>query len=519
MPVINTNIPSLIAQNNLSKTQTALQTAMQRLSSGLRINSSKDDAAGLAIANRMTTQINGLNQAARNANDAISLAQTADSALTEMTNNLQRIRELAVQAANSTNSASDRAALDQEVQQRLSEIDRIASQTTFNGQKVLDGSFGSATFQVGANVGDTITLGLSTSMRSSVLGKTADYVDSTTLYDGTMALGLQGTGVGGTALSSGDVNITVGSGDAVNVGGSASYAGTAISQDGTSAYAKVAAINGAGITGLTATAETDVQAGFSAGGITDNGYSLSINGTAIYSSYDASGTGAALDGSTVAAAINANSNTTGVTANFDGTNMTLTAVDGRNITVSQTDTTNTGDGLTAATATNNTVNATAGTGFDATTTAAGTAVNTTAYGTIRLISAETIAVNKLSGSGAANIGYTDTSSLALGSAALNTSSVTTVNNANTTITRVDAGLTAIAALRSTFGAIQNRFDSVIASTNATSQNLSAARSRIQDADFAAETASLTRAQILQQAGTAMVAQANTLPNSVLTLLR
>jgi len=510
MPVINTNIPSLIAQNNLSKTQTALQTAMERLSSGLRINSSKDDAAGLAIANRMTTQINGLNQAARNANDAISLAQTADSALTEMTNNLQRIRELAVQAANSTNSSSDRAALNQEVQQRLDEIDRIATQTSFNGQRVLDGSFGSATFQVGANVGDTITLGLSTSMRSSAIGKTADYVDGTTAYDSAKALGAQGTGVSSIALGSGDLTIAVGSSDAVAVGSSSNYVGTETGQDATSAYAKVAAINGAAIGGLTATAETDVTSGFKT--VTDNGYSLTINNTAIFSSYDA-GTNN-LDGSSVAAAINSNTSTTGVTASFDGTNMTLTAVDGRNINVDQTTTTNVGDGLLAAAGNNNTQNGTT-TPFDATTAGAGATTSVSAYGTIRLTAANTITI---AGGTPANAGYTATS-LALGSQALNTTSVTTVANANTTLTRVDSALDAIAGLRSTFGAIQNRFDSVIASTQATSQNLAAARSRIQDADFAAETASLTRAQILQQAGTAMVAQANSVPNTVLTLLR
>ena len=507
MPVINTNIPSLIAQNNLGKTQTALQTAMERLSSGLRINSSKDDAAGLAIANRMTTQINGLNQAARNANDAISLAQTADSALTEMTNNLQRIRELAVQAANSTNSSSDRAALNQEVQQRLDEIDRIATQTSFNGQRVLDGSFGSATFQVGANVGDTITLGLSTSTRTSAIGKTADYVDGTTAYDSTKALGAQGAGVGSNPLSSGDLTIAIGTSDPVAVGSSSNYVGTVASQDATSAYAKVAAINGAAIGGLTATAETDVTNAFSTVAATETSYSLSINGTAIFSSYDASASGA-LDGSAVASAINANTSTTGVTASYDGANMTLTAVDGRNVTVNQQETVgSTGFGAVAG---NNNGSNTA----SMVTGAAGN-VTQTYVGTIRMTAAETITI---AGATPANAGYSATS-LALGSAALNTTSVTTVANANTMLTRVDSALNAIASLRSTFGAIQNRFDSVISSTQATSQNLAAARSRIQDADFAAETASLTRAQILQQAGTAMVAQANAVPNTVLTLLR
>ena len=174
--VINTNVLSLNAQRNLTTSQSSLATALQRLSSGLRINSAKDDAAGLAISDRFTTQIRGLNQAVRNASDGISLAQTTESALGELTNNLQRIREIAVQSANASNSASDRAALDQEVQQRLAEVERIATQTAFNGQKVLDGTFGNAVFQVGANVGETITVGLSTSMRTTQIGKTADYV-------------------------------------------------------------------------------------------------------------------------------------------------------------------------------------------------------------------------------------------------------------------------------------------------------------------------------------------------------
>src|SRR6188474_3052347 len=167
---INTNVLSLNAQRNLSTSAAQLATSLQRLSSGLRINSAKDDAAGLAISDRFTTQIRGLTQAARNANDGISLAQTTEGALGELTNNLQRIRELAVQSANSTNSASDRSALDQEVQQRLAEVDRIATQTSFNGRKVLVGSFGNATFQVGANVGETISVGLDSSVKQADIG-------------------------------------------------------------------------------------------------------------------------------------------------------------------------------------------------------------------------------------------------------------------------------------------------------------------------------------------------------------
>lgn len=513
--VINTNVASLNAQRNLNMSQTALATSLQRLSSGLRINSAKDDAAGLAIAERFTTQIRGLNQATRNSNDGISLAQTGEGALAEITNNLQRIRELAVQSANATNSSSDRAALDQEVQQRLAEIDRISSQTSFNGQKILDGTFGNATFQVGANVGETIGVGLSTSMRTIAIGKTADYVMGAS-FNSALAVGQQGTTVSTSALAASDLTLALGTnGQAVSVAASASYAGSANGQGSTSAYAKAAAINAAGVGGLTATADTTVQIAFAtinASSTANDTYSLSINGQAIYTNATT-----VIDGAAMATAINTNASATGVTATFDSANnrMTLSAVDGRNITTVQTigsaGTANEGFNGTGA-GTNNNINA----ALAYNTAADGNAITRVAFGSVRLTAADVIVVG---GSGTpANSGYA-AGSLALGASALNSASVTSVSNANTTITRVDAALTAVSSLRSTFGAVQNRFESVIANLQATSENLSASRSRIQDADFAAETASLTRNQILQQAGTAMLAQANALPNQVLTLLR
>jgi flagellin len=509
--VINTNTLSLNAQRNLQTSGNQLATALQRLSSGLRINSAKDDAAGLAISNRFTTQINGLNVATRNANDGISLAQTAESALGELTNNLQRIRELAVQSANASNSASDRAALDQEVQQRLAEVDRIATQTAFNGQKVLDGTFGNASFQVGANVGETINVGLSTSVRTVAIGKTADYVSNTT-YNANLQIGQQGASVSATALAAGDLTIALGNGQAVGVGASASYVGSATGQGDTSAYAKAAAINAAGVSGLTAVADNTIQIAFTsvAGSATANDtYSLSINGTSIYST-----SAAVLDGTSVATAINANSGATGVTASFESGVMTLRASDGRNININQSLGAAAGgnEGFNGTSAgTNNTLNDALN--FN---TAAGANTNLTAIGSIRLTAAEAIVIG---GNTPANAGFTAPGSLALGAQALSSVSVTTAANANTAITRVDAALTAVSSLRSTFGAIQNRFESTIANLQAVSENLSASRSRILDADFAAETANLTRAQILQQAGTAILAQANSVPQNVLSLLR
>jgi flagellin len=505
--VINTNIAALNAQRNLNSSQGSLATSLQRLSSGLRINTAKDDAAGLAIASRFTTQIRGLDQAARNANDGISLAQTAEGALGELTSNLQRIRELAVQAANSTNSSSDRAALDQEVQQRLAEVDRIAQTTSFNGQKVLDGTFGTAAFQVGANVGETISVGLSTSMRTTAIGKTADYV-SGSAYSSTLNVGQQGAGVNGTAITAAtDLTLAVGSGTAVAIPNTAAGpAGAAAGQTSSSAYAKAAAINSAGIGGLTATADTTAVFTFNV--IDDaTAYSLTINGTAIVTAQDYSAVD--MTGSSLASLINSNSSATGVTASYDGTNMTLNAADGRDIIMTEVATGGATDGFEdAPDALNNTAN-------DALTQTAVAPGQITARGSIRLIASEQIVVG---GTAPALIGFSGTT-LALGNSALSSGSVTTAANANTMMTKVDAALNSISTLRSTLGAIQNRFESTISNLQATSENLSASRSRIQDADFAAETANLTRNQILQQAGVAMLAQANSLPNNVLALLR
>jgi flagellin len=505
---INTNIASLNAQRNLTTSQGALATSLQRLSSGLRINSAKDDAAGLAIANRFTTQIRGMTQAVRNANDGISLAQTAEGALSEVTANLQRIRELSVQAANATNSASDRAALDQEVQQRLAEVDRIAQTTSFNGTKVLDGSFGSAAFQVGANVGETISVDLSTSMRTTAIGKIADYVGGAT-YSSASNIGQQGTAVDTTALASGELTIAVGDGDAIAIGAAvAGPAGAAAGQTTSSAYAKAAAINAAGIGGLTATADTTAVFAFTDVTLATD-YTLVVNGVTVHAATDYTAAGVSdLTGSALASMINANSSATGVTASFDGTNMTLNAADGRDIIMAETATGGAAEGLDVTPdALNNSAN-------DAIT-LNGAAATATAKGSIRLTAADEIVVG---GSTPARIGYI-ASTLALGASALSNGSVTTVTNANDMISKVDAALTSVSSLRSTFGAIQNRFESTVTNLQTTTENLSSSRSRVQDADFAEETAALTKNQILQQAGVAMLAQANSLPQNVLSLLR
>ena len=374
--VINTNVMSLNAQRNLSSSGTELATALQRLSSGLRINSAKDDAAGLAISERFTTQIRGLNQAVRNANDGISLSQVAEGALQEVTNNLQRIRELAVQSRNATNSVSDRAALDAEVQQLKSEIARVAGQASFNGVKLLDGTFTSQVFQVGADAGQIISI--------------ESIVDSRIANLGTR--------------------------------------------------------NTATITGAAASAFTAVTAG-----------DLTINGVSVGAI--ALDTTAAERAAGVIEAINSVAGTTGVIAY-------------------------------AATAT-----------------------------TVQLIGDAAINIVAAGTASAATTGFATGATATTVATGFAAAAVTNVQLADTTIRQMDAALSAVNTGRANLGAIQNRFTSVVASLNTASENLSASRSRILDADFAAETASLTRAQILQQAGTAILAQANAVPQNVLQLLR
>ena len=471
--IINTNLASLTAQRNSSKTQNDLQTAISRLSSGLRINSAKDDAAGLAIADRFTSQIRGLNQAARNANDGISLAQTAEGSLASVGDNLQRIRELSVQAANATNSASDRASLQLEVAQLVSEIDRVATQTAFNGTNLLDGSFTAKAFQVGANVGQTITVASIASARTSALG----------VYQG-FTLTNQSIGTAGAAAA---LTVTVGSGSAVALG--------SVARD---AKAISAAINNGNVAGLTATANaTAVAAGTSTANSSASGTAVyTINGVAINLAGVTGAGGLTGNRAAAVAAINAQSAATGVTATDTGAGVSLAAADGRNITTSYALT-----GFTGSTV------ADFGLGADATT---GGTVNVT-Y----------VAPTGTSGNVvfAQTGGFASSTAIAATGTAMNAVDISTVAGANAALAAVDAALTTVNSSRASLGAIQNRFQSTIENLQTTGENLTASRSRIQDADFAQETANLSRAQVLQQAGTAMVAQANQLPQQVLQLLR
>jgi flagellin len=681
--VINTNISSLNAQHNLTKSGATLQTALERLSSGLRINSAKDDAAGLAISERMTAQINGLNQATRNANDGISLTQTAESAIAGMTDNLQRLRELAVQAANSTNSASDRASIQSEVSQLVSEIGRISGTTEFNGIKLLDGSFNGKTFQVGANANQTIAVAIE-STSTNKLG--SSLTSSLTAVNN------------GTAMAAGDLVLNgVAIGSSVATSDNASTAGGAIS-----AISKAAAINLlTGQTGVTAKVDTTTAVGASqalGGGIGK----VTINGVDT-TNVTLSGVDATADRTALVQAINAKSSLTGVTATDTGlsaTGIQLSAADGRNIVTSLTqvagsvggssiftsastgikETTSYGNftlssskaiavtgsssianaGVVAGTYSTQTaaastaagsstafvsgdfkingavigaslaasdtastagqansaiakaaaINAISGfsgvtatvnvnqlNGFTQTATAdtgtitingVATATITTSTDATANRTAVISAINAISGrtgvtavdGGTAALGvhliaadgrnivsthatFTASSNTGVsGSAAaygtftlssdkkftvsggdtgasmstiamlavgtygsgqtgqsLNSLNVTTVDGANNAVSAIDNAINTLNSVRGDLGALQNRFTSTVSNLSSSSDNLNAARSRIRDADFAVETAKLSRGQILQQAGVAMLAQANALPNNVLALLK
>ena len=473
---INTNLSSLTAQRNSSKTQNDLSTAINRLSSGLRINSAKDDAAGLAISERFTSQIRGLNQAARNANDGISLAQTAEGALGSIGSNLQRMRELAVQSANATNSTSDRAALQQEVSQLTAEIDRVATQTQFNGLNLLDGSYLAQQFQVGANAGQTITVAGISSSRASALGQFQGF----TLTN--QSIGTPGNTP--TALS-----VTVGAGTTVALGSVA-----------VDAKAQAAAINAGGVAGLTATANaTSVPAATqTAVGSASGTAIVTVNGLAINVAGTTGGAGAASNRANFVSALNAQSAATGVVASDTGSGVTLTSADGRNVTLSYA-----ADGYTGSSLTDFGVGAVSGTTYGGSVNISYTAPTGT---TGSVVFAQTG-------------GLASTTAIAATGTAVSAIDISTVAGANAALTAVDAALTTVNSNRATLGAIQNRFMSTIENLQTSSENLSASRSRIQDADFAAETANLSRAQVLQQAGTAMIAQANQLPQQVLSLLK
>lgn len=503
--VINTNVPSLNAQRNLTSSQNALTMSIQRLSSGLRINSAKDDAAGLAISDRMTGQVNGLNQAARNANDGISMTQTAEGGLSTTTDLLQRMRTLSVQAANGTNSASDRSSIQQEVSQIQQEINRVANTTQFNGQNVLDGTLNNAQFQVGANANQTINFSIG-SAQAGAIGNNA--INATATADASSASSFAGTVAGTIGVNKNAAQILT-----IQGGGQTITANVAV---GATAYAVAASVNAAsGSTGVAAKATTTATLGnFTAGSqsFTIQG-KPNANNTA--NPVQISVTMAtATDVAGLTSAINAQSGTTGITAvaNTNTGAIALTQSEGFDIGVTNNLVANNSTTLAGSTGTAKAL-------VRGALNAAAIGDSMTVGGQVSFNSASSFTV----GTDTAGTIFTaaaNSSSLA----AVSTIDVTTLTNgiptgANSALQIIDSAIANISSSRASLGALQNRFSTTISSLQSTSENLSAARSRILDTDYASETASLARNQVLQQAGTAMLAQANALPNGVLTLLR
>jgi flagellin len=517
--IINTNISSLTAQRNQGTSQSSLTTSIQRLSSGLRINSAKDDAAGLAISERFTSQIRGLNQAVRNANDGVSLAQTAEGSMKASGDILQRVRELAVQSANASNSASDRQALNQEVSQLVAELDRISQTTEFNGQKILNGTFGTAQFQVGANAGQTI-VAATANLRTNVYGNNQAISGGADLVAGQPkskdAEGNEtGVGWGNNGVNAGTLTVN-GSLGSVNVK----------VDKGATAQAMAASINGqTANSGVSATARTDMQLSFTKAG----SYSLQMqsdNGTPQTLSFSVTDPATADGLAGAIAAINDQSSKTGVVAamNKDNTGIVLTNATGNDIMLAAAP----GAGAMAGDVTVQKMSTDAAGALVAAGTAATLGSQKAAEKDENGEQAQTNSVVVVSGyltmdsSKSFSATATETNAFASANSTLKKVSeldVTTVAKATDALKTVDSALAFINGERAKLGALQSRFDTAISNLQVASENMTASRSRIQDADFASETSNLSRAQILQQAGTAMVAQANQLPQGVLALLR
>jgi len=478
---INTNLSALNAQRQLTSTSSALNRSFERLSSGLRINGAKDDAAGLSITTRFTSQIRGLNQAVRNSNDGISLAQTAEGALNETTNILQRIRELSVQAANDTNNDSDRESLQAEVGQLKTELDRIAETTNFNGNKILNGSFLGAKVQVGANVGETISVSVGDA-RTTALARQVRVTSANGVATGTAFGTLSFTPAGATSAVS--IRTAVAADDELSTANNAN-----------SAIAKAKAINDASsFSGVRAIVGETTVTGVTISGVTlDEDTFVTINDQKItgFSVQQNDADGSLVD------AINAVSEQTGVVASLNqNSRLVLTAADGRNIEVAITGAGSIGlsNGVTGGKLTLQS-NSQFDARFGANTNAA--------LGDVTASAAST---------GTVVFGVNSSNSV-------NSIDISTRDGAVKALDLVDLALEQVSSSRANLGALQNRLESTINNLSTTSENLSASRSRILDADFASETATLSRNQIIQQAGVSILAQANQQPQIALSLLR
>lgn len=469
---VNTNVASLNTQKNLNKASDALSTTMQRLSSGLKINSAKDDAAGLQISNRLTSQINGLNVAIKNANDGISIAQTAEGAMQESTNILQRMRELALQSANGSNSDEDRASLQAEYAQLTTELTRIAETTTFGGRNLLDGSFGTTSFQVGANANETINVTLGNISANSI---------------GSQQVKSVGVAPSATGVAGGAITVT-GSGQSEDITIAA----------GASAKKIASQLDGA-VSGLTATASTEAK--FTVGAAAaaaPASFTMTVGSAKV----DFVGV---TDTASLAEQLSSNASKLGISVNYNeesgelsvksdsGENIKFTApTDAGSITIATKD----AEGDYGA--------------------AVALADGLIATGAVELNSSKGYAMN---GAGVTGLFAATGTTVASDKTTINDTKITTAADSQSAIAVIDKAISEIDSQRADLGAVQNRFDSTVSNLQSISENSTAARSRIQDADFAAETAELTKQQTLQQASTAILSQANQLPSSVLSLLQ
>ncbi len=489
---VNTNVSSLNAQRNLSTSGSDLATSMERLSSGMRINSAKDDAAGLQISNRLTSQVNGLAVAQRNANDGISMAQTAEGAMSESTSILQRMRELALQSANGSNSTEDREALQKEVSALQVELTRIAETTSFGGQQLLDGSFGSKSFQVGSNSNETINVSLS-SVAANKIGSNQQNLQAGTA-------GGFGTSVAGTAntIAGGDFTID-GRGASVDV---------AIEANASAADFVKAVNSYSDSTGVSAQARSEAQISIGTSGTADANVSFKLNGADIQNADDvptvsfvSTGTDAG-DLEAMAEAINAKTDEHGVTASITDGELFVSNNTGEDIVISDFSSTT----LVADVA---------GVSYDGT--VDGTTVpssgDITVAGSVQLNSAEVFTTTSADTTMAA--ATTETVSTI---ETVDSVDITTQKDSQDALAIIDNAIANIDSQRASLGAVQNRFDHTISNLANIEENVSASRSRIQDTDFATETAEMTKNQILQQAGTSILSQANQLPQTALSLL-
>jgi flagellin len=484
-----TNTASLNAQRNLTKSGAGLQESMQRLSSGMRINSAKDDAAGLQISNRLTSQINGLGVAQRNANDGISIAQTAEGSMQASTDILQRMRELALQSANGSNSSTDRDAMQKEVSVLSDELTRISETTSFGGQNLLDGSFGTKNFQVGSNANQSISFAINSTAASAIGGYQAELS-----ADVTGAVGFGGVEAAGTSAAAGTSSV---SGSSISITNDTGVT-TAVSITGSSTAKQAATeINAlSGEHGTIATASTTATLGVpsDAGDV-----SFDINGTSIVATAVT-----ATDQEALTQAINDISSETGVTASYNTTSfeIALTDADGDDIRIENyTNTVTAGGGDTTLTGSNS----------QAATLATGANDSTLAVGTVQLTSSKSF-------SATADASMMDNGTVASSLNAVSSIDMGTEAGAQSAIDIIDGALAQIDNQRADLGAVQNRFGHTISNLANISENVSGSRSRIQDTDFAVETAQMTKNQILQQAGTSILAQANQIPQAAISLL-